>query len=214
MRSIQSRCYRTRRYTVCRHIPASFSLEMLQVGAVKASETLKTHAHTHITVNINRSLYLFHFSFIFHPQLLQATQWSSLQVHYAPSKYFCTQRLCVRWRMKRRNKQGGGYARWKAKRGSAYVRVFQTLLRFPHQPSHSSAIVQSEVTAVPQEAFLRVQNTSLGPLLSFLRTPVNPGPKTHLNCGGQAVVDSPESVQWTTCWYKQDYKPDAALPNI
>ena len=31
----ESRCYRTRKYTVCRHIHASFSLEILQAGAVK-----------------------------------------------------------------------------------------------------------------------------------------------------------------------------------
>ena len=104
------------------------------------------------------------------------------------------QRLCVGWRMKRRNKQGGGYARWKARRGSAYVRVFQTLLCFPHQPSHSSAIFQSEVTAVPQEAFLRVQNHPLVLSSPFWGIDIDPGPKTHLNCGGQAVVDSPKSV--------------------
>ena len=70
MHSIQSSCYRTRRYTVCRHIPASFSLDILQVGAVKASETLKTHIHTHthtrITININRSLYFISVLFFIH----------------------------------------------------------------------------------------------------------------------------------------------------
>jgi len=32
---IDVNCYRTGKYTVCRHVPASFSLEILQAGAVK-----------------------------------------------------------------------------------------------------------------------------------------------------------------------------------
>ena len=33
--SIERRCYRTGKYTVCRHVPASFSLDILQARAVK-----------------------------------------------------------------------------------------------------------------------------------------------------------------------------------
>ena len=33
--STESRCYRTGKYSVCRHVPASFSPEILQAGAVK-----------------------------------------------------------------------------------------------------------------------------------------------------------------------------------
>ena len=33
--SAENKCYRTRKYTVCRHVRLSFSLEILQAGAVK-----------------------------------------------------------------------------------------------------------------------------------------------------------------------------------
>ena len=35
MHSIESRCYRTGKYTVCRRVRASFSPEILQAGTVK-----------------------------------------------------------------------------------------------------------------------------------------------------------------------------------
>ena len=42
--SIESRCHcRTRKYTVSRHVPASFSLEVLQAGAVKGLRTMLTY---------------------------------------------------------------------------------------------------------------------------------------------------------------------------
>ena len=64
-----------------------------RLGQWRLVKLLK-HTFTHTYYYKHQQKSLFHFSFIFHPQLLQATQWSSLQVHYAPSKYFCTQRLC------------------------------------------------------------------------------------------------------------------------
>ena len=33
--SLESRCYKTRKYTVCRHVHASFCPEIVQAGAVK-----------------------------------------------------------------------------------------------------------------------------------------------------------------------------------
>ena len=39
--NIDSRCYRTGKYTVCRRVRASFSPEILQAGAVKGSMKLK-----------------------------------------------------------------------------------------------------------------------------------------------------------------------------
>ena len=42
--SVESRCHcRTRKYTVSRHVPASFSLEVLQAGAVKGLRTMLTY---------------------------------------------------------------------------------------------------------------------------------------------------------------------------
>ena len=42
MHSIESRCYKTRKYTVCRHVHASFSPEILQAGAVKGLTSTET----------------------------------------------------------------------------------------------------------------------------------------------------------------------------
>ena len=38
--NIESRCYRTGKYTVCMRVSASFSQEILQAGAVKGLITL------------------------------------------------------------------------------------------------------------------------------------------------------------------------------
>ena len=40
--STESRCYKTRKYTVCRHVHASFSPEILQAGAVKGLTSTET----------------------------------------------------------------------------------------------------------------------------------------------------------------------------
>ena len=42
---ITERCYRTRKYTVCRHVPASFIPEMLQAGAVKGLNLFRFPSH-------------------------------------------------------------------------------------------------------------------------------------------------------------------------
>ena len=49
--SIESRCYRTGKYTVCRGVPASFSPEILQAGAVKG---LRCSASKRAVVGSNR----------------------------------------------------------------------------------------------------------------------------------------------------------------
>ena len=43
--SIESRCYRTGKYTVCMRIPASFNPEFLQTGAVKGLITNYNYDH-------------------------------------------------------------------------------------------------------------------------------------------------------------------------
>ena len=43
MHSTESSCYRTRKYTVCRRVCASFSREILQAGAVKGLKATVTH---------------------------------------------------------------------------------------------------------------------------------------------------------------------------
>ena len=46
-RSIENRCYRTGKYSVCRHICASFSLEFLRTGAVKGLRIFFLLLHPH-----------------------------------------------------------------------------------------------------------------------------------------------------------------------
>ena len=53
LHGIESRCYRTQKYTVCRHIPASFSLEVLQAWAVKGLIVILLSSHVYISIYID-----------------------------------------------------------------------------------------------------------------------------------------------------------------
>ena len=46
MHSIEIQCYRTRKYTVCRHIRASFSPDILQAVVVEGLRTMFTYLLT------------------------------------------------------------------------------------------------------------------------------------------------------------------------
>ena len=43
--SIENRCYRTGKYTVCRRVRAAFSPEILQAGAVKGLNRIYINAY-------------------------------------------------------------------------------------------------------------------------------------------------------------------------
>ena len=51
--SIESRCYRTGKYTVCRRVRASFSPDILQAGAVKGSRIPSTGSHAVVRTHKN-----------------------------------------------------------------------------------------------------------------------------------------------------------------